>query len=172
MFWCISYYFGAFVTICCLKKLEAKRAKLVQKFVSRSHFGIFRNERTRSTPLDTKLMFWHISYYFDAFGIFAWLAKLDGKRAELMPKFVPRSHVRIFRNERTRSTHWTQNWRFGAFLTIWVHSGPFCCLTILGAKRAELVLSCHEVASKFFAMNAPDRLHWTLNSCFVAFRTI
>ena len=25
------------------------------------------------------------------------------------------------------------------FCTIWVHSGPFGCLTILGAKRAELV---------------------------------
>ena len=28
---------------------------------------------------------------------------------------------------------------FGAFYTIWVHSGPFVCLTKLGAKRAELV---------------------------------
>jgi len=58
----------------CLTKLEAKRAKLVQKFVSRSHFGIFRNERTRSTPLDPKLMFCCASYYFDAFGT-VWLAR-------------------------------------------------------------------------------------------------
>jgi len=57
-----------------LKKLEAKRAKLVQNFVSRSHFGIFRNECTRSTPLEPKLMFWHISYYFDVFGT-VWLAR-------------------------------------------------------------------------------------------------
>ena len=28
---------------------------------------------------------------------------------------------------------------FGAFRTIWVHSGPFGCLSKLGAKRAELV---------------------------------
>ena len=28
---------------------------------------------------------------------------------------------------------------FGAFRTIWVHLGPFGCLTKLGAKRAELV---------------------------------
>src|SRR6185312_9465610 len=27
----------------------------------------------------------------------------------------------------------------GAFHTIWVHSGPFGCLTKLGAKRAELL---------------------------------
>src|SRR6185369_1421877 len=35
--------------------------------------------------------------------------------------------------------HWTLNCRFGAFRTIWVHSGSFGCLTKLGAKRAELV---------------------------------
>jgi hypothetical protein len=32
--------------------------------------------------------------------------------------------------------------------------------------------SCHEVASEFFAMNAADRAHWTLNRCFCAFHTI
>jgi hypothetical protein len=32
--------------------------------------------------------------------------------------------------------------------------------------------SCHEVASEFFETNARDPPHWTLNSCFVAFRTI
>ena len=35
--------------------------------------------------------------------------------------------------------HWTLNLRFGAFHTIWVHSGPFGCLTKLGAEWAELV---------------------------------
>ena len=35
--------------------------------------------------------------------------------------------------------HWTLNCRFGAFRTIWVHSGLFGCLTKLGAKRVELV---------------------------------
>ena len=31
---------------------------------------------------------------------------------------------------------------------------------------------CHEVALEFFATNAPDPPHWTLNSCFGEFRTI
>ena len=35
-----------------LTKLGAKRAELVQKFKPRSRVGIFRNERTRSIPLD------------------------------------------------------------------------------------------------------------------------
>ena len=41
-------------------KLGAKRAKLVQlmqKFVQRCLVRIFRNERSRSTPLDPKLIF-------------------------------------------------------------------------------------------------------------------
>ena len=49
-------------------KLDAKRAELVQKFVPRSRFGIIRNERTRSTLLDPKLVFWCVSYYLGAFG--------------------------------------------------------------------------------------------------------
>ena len=37
------------------------------------------------------------------------------------------------------------------FRTIWVHSGPFGCLTKLGAKRPNLCKSsCHEVALEFF----------------------
>ena len=35
--------------------------------------------------------------------------------------------------------HWTLNTCFGAFHTIWVHLGPFGCLSKLGAERAELV---------------------------------
>src|SRR6185312_5946267 len=56
----------------CLTKLSTKRDELVQKFVPRSCFGIFRNERTRSTPLDPKLPFWCVSYYLGAFGT-VWL---------------------------------------------------------------------------------------------------
>ena len=93
----------------CLKKLSGKRAELGQRFVPRSRFGMFRNERTRPTLSDPKIMFWvHL-------GPFGCLTKLDAKRAELVQKFVPRSRVGMFRNERTRSTHWTLNSCFGVF---------------------------------------------------------
>src|SRR6185436_615276 len=72
-------HFGACQTIWvhpgpfgCFTKLGAKRAELVQKFVPRSRVGIFLNEHTRTTPLDPKLMFSCISYYFGAFGT-VWL---------------------------------------------------------------------------------------------------
>ena len=65
--------------------------------------------------------------------------KLGAKRDELVQKFGPRSRVGIFGNEHTRTTPLDHKLIFGAFRTILVHSGPFGCLTKLGAKRAELV---------------------------------
>jgi len=106
-------------------------------------------------------------------GPFGWLAKLDGKRAELMQKFVQRSCVRIFRNECTRSTtldpklmFWCVSYYLSAFGTVF-------CPTTLSAKRVNWgKSSCHEVASEFFATNAPEPPHWTLNICFCAICTI
>ena len=72
-------------------------------------------------------------------GPFVCLTKLGAKRAQLVQKFMPRSRVRIFRNERTRSTPLDPKLTFAAFRTIWVHLEPFGCLTKHGAKRAELV---------------------------------
>ena len=72
-------------------------------------------------------------------GPFVCLTKLGAKRTELVQKFVPRSRIGIFATNASYPTHWTVNLCFGAFATIWVHSGPFGCLTKLGAKRAELV---------------------------------
>ena len=83
-----------------LTKLSAKRVELVQKFVPGRRVGIFRNERTRSTPLVPKLTFWCVSYYLDS-GPFGCLLTLGAKRAELVQKFVPRTHIGIIRNERT-----------------------------------------------------------------------
>ena len=167
--------------------------------------------------------------------MFHYGSKLGAKRAEvmqLMQKFVPRSHIGIFRNKRARSTHWILNSCFRVFLSVWVHLGLCGCCIKLGAKWAEcgaiiakvratkshrnfsqrtyrvhpirpqtdvlvcfilfgcildsLVAlrnsvqngpnkcksSCHEVVSEFFTMNAPDTPHWTLNLCFSVFRTI
>ena len=72
-------------------------------------------------------------------GPFGCLMKLDAKQAELVQKFMPQSRVGIFCNEHTRSTPLDPKLMFCTFRTIWVHSGPFGCLTKLGAKRAELV---------------------------------
>jgi hypothetical protein len=48
-------------------KVDEKLAELVllsHKFAKQIRVGIFRNERTRSTPFDPKLMFWGVSGHF------------------------------------------------------------------------------------------------------------
>ena len=139
MFWCILCRLGVFGTICCLTKLGAKRYEQVQKFVPRSRVGIFGIERTRSTLLDPYLMFRCISNYLGAFGTDCCVTTLSSKQAKLVQKFMPRSRVGIFRNERTHPPHWTLNSCCGVFCTIWVHLVPIGYLTKLGAKRAEVV---------------------------------
>src|SRR6185503_17239071 len=186
----------------CVMKLVAKRAELVQKFVPRSRVKIFRNDGTRSTPLDPKLMFFCVSYY------------------------LTRSRVRIFRNESTLSTRldsklifWYISYNLGAFGTVWlcyetrsktgrtsakvcapksrrnfsqrrrrIHPIGACTdvlvrLVLFGCIWDSFVAlqnsvqngpnscksSCHEVASEFFATNAPDPPHWTLINVLVHF---
>ena len=111
----------------CLTKFGTKRAELVQKFVPRSRVGIFHNKHTRSTPCDHKLMFWCVRTIWGHSGPFGGLTKLGAKRAVLVQKFVPRSRVEIFRNERTRSTPLDPKLTFrsvsyylGAFGTVWL----------------------------------------------------
>ena len=125
--------FGGIGTVWLPYETQCKRAELVQKFVSRGRVGIFRNERTRSTPLDTKLTFWGISYYLGHLGPFGCLMKHHAKRAELVQKFVPRSRIGIFRNERTRSTPMDPKLTFlcvsyylGAFGTVWLPYETLC----------------------------------------------
>ena len=124
----------------CRTKLGAKQAELVQKFVPRSRVGIFRNERTRSTQLDSKLMFWCVLYCLDAFGTI-WLPykTLWKTGGSFLQKFVPRSRFGIFCNEDTRSTPLDPKLMFWCVSYYWVHLGPFVCLTKHDAKRAELV---------------------------------
>ena len=94
---------------------------------------------------------------------------------QLMQKVYQRSRVGVIRNEHSRSTPLDHKHMFWCIL-FWVRLVLYRYHTKLGAKRAELEQlcedSCHEVASEFFIMNAPDPRHWTLNSCFTAFSTV
>ena len=76
--WNLNSCFGAFLSICehlepfryCTKHApkHAKLVQLMQKFLQRCLVRIFRNERSRSTPLDPKLMLWCVSFRMAAFG--------------------------------------------------------------------------------------------------------
>src|SRR6185436_16284531 len=111
----------------CLTKLGAKRAELVQKFVPRSHVGIFRNESTRSTPFNPKLMFWCISYNLGVFGT-VWLPyETRWKTGRTSAKVRATKSHQNFLQEHTRSTPLDPKLMFrcisyllGAFEAVWL----------------------------------------------------
>ena len=148
----------------CHTKLGAKQAELVQKFVPRSRVGIVHNERTRSTPLDSKLTFWCVSYYLVAFRII-WLPyETWSKTGRTSAKVRAQSRVRIFRKERTRSTpldpkliFWCISFHFGTFGAVWLPYETQCKTGRTSAKvRATM-------SRRNFWKNAPDPPHWSLN---------
>ena len=101
------------------------------------------------------------------------LTKLGAKRAELMQKFVPRSRIRIFRNESTISTpldpklmFWCVSYHLCAFGTIML---PYETRGKTGRTSAKVRAT---KSRKNFRNEPLDPLHWTLNSCFGSFRTI
>ena len=113
-------------------------------------------------------------------GPFGCLTKLGAQRAELVQKFVPRSRIRIFHNERTRSTpldpkltFWCVSNYLGAFGAVWL-------LTKLGAKRAELVqkfgpgsrvgIFCNE-RTRSNPLD-PKLTFWCVSYCLAAFGTV
>ena len=71
-FWCVSYYLGAFGTAWLPYETRCKMGRTRAKVCATKSHRTFRNERTRSTPLNPKLMFWSVSNYLFAFGT-VWL---------------------------------------------------------------------------------------------------
>ena len=108
----------------------------------------FRNEHSRSTPLDPKLMFLCVSFRSRAFGTVLLLHETCCKRAklvQLMPKFVPRCLVRIFCNEHSRSTaldpklmFFCVSFRSRAFGTILLLHETCCKTRQTGAINAKV----------------------------------
>jgi len=148
----------------CLTELGAKRAELPQKFLPRSRVGIFRNERTRSAPLDHNLTFWCVLFYLGSFGT-VWLPyETRCKTGRTSTKVRATKSRQNFSHERTqytpldpKLTFWCISYCLGAF-------GTFACLTKLGAKWAELVqMFVPRSRVGMFHMNAPNPPHWTLN---------
>ena len=137
----------------CLTKLSAKRDELAQKFLARSHVVIFCNEHIRLTPLGPKLMFCAIRTIWVHLAPFGCLTKLGAKRSELVQKFVPRSRVRIFRNERSQSIpvdpklmFWSVLFNLGALRTVWLRYETRCKTDRIAKVRATKF--CHNFSQQ------------------------
>ena len=105
---------------------------------------------------------------------FGCLTKLGAKRSELVQKFMPRTRVGIFHNESIRSAPWDPKLMFWC---ISYHLDPFGTVRWPYETQGKTGrTSAKDRATKssqiFFATNAPNPPHWTLNSCFGLFRTI
>jgi hypothetical protein len=140
---------------------------LSHKFAKQSRVKICCNERTQSTPFDPKLMFWDVSDFF------RYCTKVDEKLVELVPlshKFAKQNRVIIFHNERTRSIPLDPK------LMFWGVSDRFVTARKSMQNRPNWchyrTSSLNKVAWEFFETNAPNPLHWTLNSSFCAIRTV
>ena len=140
-FWCVSYYLGAFGTVWLPYETRCKTGWTSVKVRATKSRRNFRRERTPSTPLHSKLMFWCVLYYLDAFGPFGCLTKLNAKRAELVQKFVARSRVLGFCNKHTRLSplgpkliFWCVSYYLGTFGTVWLPYKTRCKTGRSGAK--------------------------------------
>ena len=108
-------------------KLGAKRGELVQlmqKFVPQSHIVFFATNSPDSPHWTLNSCFGVFHSVWVHLGSFCNYMKLGAKQDELeqlMQKFVPQSHVEIFRNECTQSTldpklmFWSILYYLGAF---------------------------------------------------------
>jgi len=120
-------------------KLGAKHSELVQKFGPRSRVGVFRDERTRSTPLEPKLLFWCVSNHLGAFRTIRLPYKTRGKTGRMCKSSCHEVASVFFAMNPSNPLHCSLNSCFGAFRTVWVYLRPIGCLTKLGAKHSELV---------------------------------
>ena len=72
MFWCVLYHLGTFETVWLPYESRCETGRTSAKVRATKSRRNFSQKRTRSTPLDPKMMFWCILYHLGAFGA-VWL---------------------------------------------------------------------------------------------------
>ena len=108
MFWCVSYYLGAFGTVFC-PTTQCKTGQLVQKFVPQSRVGIF-------PTIAPDPPHWTLNRHSVAFhtiwvlsGSFGCRTKLGAQRAELVQSSWHEVASEFFTMNAPDSPHWTLN---------------------------------------------------------------
>ena len=104
MLWCVSYYLGTFGTVWSPYKTRCKTGQISAKVGATKSRRNFSQECTRSTPLDSKLIFWCVLYYLDAFGIVWVRNKTKCKTSQTSAKVRATKSCRSF-SKWTRMIH-------------------------------------------------------------------
>ena len=107
----------------------------MQNFVPWSRIVIFPNERSRSSPIYFKLIYWctvwlHLRPFRYSTIVYAKWAEI----LQLVQKYVPRSRVGIFRNDRSQPTAIDPNLMFWC---ISYHLGAFGIVSLLHETRCK-----------------------------------
>ena len=147
----------------CTKHGAKRMLQLTQKFGPRSRIGHFCNERTWSTPLDTKLKFWWVSLCFGAFLIillmYKTLSNLGWTGAIREKSSCHEVVSEFFTANAPVPPHWTINSGFGVFRGVWLHLGSFHYHTKLGANLVEVVQLVKKVRATKSCRNFSQRTH-------------
>ena len=140
---------------------------------------MFRNERTRSTPLDPKLMFWCVSYYLGEFGTI-WLPyETRCKTGRTSAKVRAMKSRRNFCKERTQSTpldpkltFWCVSNNLGASGTIWLLCKTRCQTGRTSAK-VRATKSRQNVSQRTYSTPLDPKLtFWCIWYYLGAFETV
>ena len=112
---------------------RCKTGRLLPKFMPGCRVGIFRNERTRSTPFDPKLTFWCVSNYLGASGTVWLLYKTRFKTGRTSTKVrATKSHWNFLKRMHLitllypKLTFWCVSYYLGAFGTVWLPYETVC----------------------------------------------
>ena len=89
-------------------------------------------------------------------GLFVSLTKLGAKRAEPVQKFVPRSRIRIFHNEHTRSTPLDPKL---TFLCVSYYLGPFGTVWLTYETQRKTGRTSTKVRATKSRLNFSQRTH-------------
>jgi hypothetical protein len=139
-------------------KVDAKLAEIVpltHKFAKQSRVGFFCKERTRSTPLDPKLMFWGV---WDRFVTARKSMQNWPNWFRYRTSALNKVASEFFATNAPDPLHWTQNSCFGAFGTVLLLHESRC-----QTKQSRIGIFRNE-------RTRSTALHPI--SCFGAFRTV
>ena len=124
---------GAFGTVWLSYETRCKTGRTSAKVCATKSRRNFSQRTHPILPVDPKLMFWWVLFYLGALRT-VWLRyETRCKTGRTNAKVRARSRVRIFRNERTRSTpfvpkltFWCVSYHLGAFGTVWLPYETWC----------------------------------------------
>src|SRR6185437_3237200 len=166
LFWCISYYLGAFGTGFCPTTLSAKRVNWCKSSCHKVASEFFATNAPDPPHSTLKNVLVHFIKFWCIWDHLVDLQNSMQNGPYWCKSSCHEAASEFFATKAPVPPHWTLNSCFGAFRTILGHcdrlvelrnsvqNGPNWCKSL-----------CQEVAAKFFTTNAPDPPHWTLNSC-------